>query len=303
MGMNELELMRTFARVVERGSFSAVARETRLGQATISRHLKELETGLGVSLLQRTTRRLGTTEAGGLYYERAKTILALVEQTHENLQAAQASIGGTIRVSCTSAFGVLHLCRILFAFQDAQPHIRIDLNLTDERVDLVKEGVDLVVRLGPLSDSTLVAHRLGEAQRVLIASPDYLRRHGEPRRPRELAAHNGIRFAGLTDSDTLRLTGPGGRVETVAFGGNFQVDQALGVREALLAGRGLGPAHRWLVADLVEAGRLHIILPDYRLAPVPLNVLMVSGRSHLTRVRLLINFLGKQVTTVAGISR
>jgi DNA-binding transcriptional LysR family regulator len=299
--MNELELMRTFVRIVERGSFSAVARETGLGQATISRHMKELEAGLGVGLLQRTTRRLGTTEAGALYYERAKTILALIEQTHENLHATQASIGGTIRISCTSAFGVLHLCGILFAFQDAHPHVRIDLNLTDERIDLVKEGVDIVVRLGALSDSTLIARRLGDAQRVLVASPGYLGRHGEPRRPKDLALHNGIRFAGLADSDTLHLVGPRERAETIAFGGNFQVDQALAVREALLAGRGLGPAHRWLVADLVEAGRLRIVLPDYRLDPVPLNILMVPGRNTLTRVRLLIEFLGKQIATVPGI--
>ncbi|MDB5364728.1 MAG: transcriptional regulator, LysR family [Rhodospirillales bacterium] len=298
--MGELELMRTFVRVVERGSLSAVAREAELGQATVSRHLKDLETVVGAALLQRTTRRLALTEAGAQYYERAKIVLGLIEQTHEEIRTSHARPGGVIRLSCTSAFGVLHLCRILFAFQDKYPRMRIDLGLTDERIDLVKDGADLVVRMGTLNDSGLVARRLGQARRVLVASPDYLARHGEPRRPRDLVKHNGIRFAGLAGGGELRLTNGAGKTETVPFGGDFQADLGLALREAFLAGRGLGPAHYWLVADLLEAGRLKIVLPEYRLEPVPFHVLAVPGRTKLARVRLLIDFLANEVAAVPG---
>lgn len=300
VAMGELELMRSFVRVVERGSVSAVAREAELGQATISRHLKELETLVGAELLQRTTRRIGLTEAGAQYYERAKTVLGLVEQTHEEIRAARAQPGGVLRLSCTSAFGVLHLCRLLFAFQDLHPGMRIDLGLTDERIDLVKDGADLVVRMGALNDSSLVARKLGHAERVLVASPAYLARHGTPRTPLDLMQQNGIRFAGLAGSGELRLTGRNGKVTAVPFAGDFQADHGLALREAFLAGRGIGPAHRWLVADLLKSKRLRIVLPDYRLDPVPFHILTVPGRSKLTRVRLLIDFLAKEVPKLPG---
>lgn len=300
--MGELELMRTFVRVVERGNLSAVAREAALGQATVSRHLKDLEAAVGTQLLQRTTRQLGLTEAGALYYERARTILGLLDQTHEDIRAAQALPGGVVRLSCTSAFGVLHLSRILFAFQDLHPRIRIDLGLTEERIDLVREDVDLVVRLGALGDSSLVARRLGQAQRLLVASPGYLASHGTPHSPQDLARHNGIRFLGLASSNALQFTDPAGKTGSVAFSGDFQVDQGLAIREALLAGRGLGPVHQWLVADLLAAGRLQVILPEYRLEPVPMHVLVVPGRSKLARVRLLIEFLAKEIPAVPGIT-
>jgi DNA-binding transcriptional LysR family regulator len=300
--MGELELMRTFVRVVERGSLSAVAREAELGQATVSRHLKDLETMVGTALLQRTTRRIGLTEAGAQYYERAKAILGLVEQTHEEIRTSQARPSGVIRLSCTSAFGIRHLCRILFAFQEQQPRIKIELNLTDERIDLIKEGMDLVVRMGALGDSGLVARRLGQAERVLVASPDYLARHGEPRRPRDLAQQNGIRFLGLAGSGELQLIGASGKRETVPLNGDFQADHGLALREAFLAGRGIGPAHIWLVADLLESGRLKIVLPEYRLDPIPLHVLTMPGRAKLARVRLLIDHIAREFATVPGIT-
>jgi DNA-binding transcriptional LysR family regulator len=188
--------------------------------------------------------------------------------------------------------------RLVCLSTGAQPGIRIDLSLNDRQIDLVEEGVDLVVRLGRLPDSSLVARKLGDARRVLVASSAYLAARGEPACPQDLLAHNGIRFARLAGSDTLHLTAPSGETEQVTFQGNFQADHALAVREALLAGHGLGPAHYWLVADLLEAGRLQVILPDHRLEPVPLHLLMVRGRGKRTRVRLLIEFM---VEAMAGV--
>ncbi len=299
--MDRVALMQTFVRLVERGSFSGVARELGTGQATISRRLQELESELGATLLKRTTRRFAPTDVGFEYYERAKAILALLDEAHESVRTSQGSAKGQIRLSCTSAFGIMFVCRMLFAFQNLNSQVHIDLSLSDQRIDLIREGVDLVIRVGALADSSLVVRKLGELRRVLAASPEYLDRRGVPRHPAELCEHNGIRFAGLAGADSIVLIDSAGRKESVSLRGDFQVDHALAIREAYLAGHGLGPAHYWLVADLIEAKRLQIVLPEYRLASVPLNLLIVPGRSRLARVRLLVDFLAKEITKVPGV--
>src|SRR4029450_1280020 len=141
------ERMRTFVRVAERGSLSAVARELGAGQSTITRQLRELEEAVGVPLLSRTTRRVTLTDEGGRYYANSIQILRLVDQAAHEARATRGASAGTIRVSCTAAFGVLHVSRLIFAFQDRYPDVGVDLSLTDERVDLVREGVDIALRL------------------------------------------------------------------------------------------------------------------------------------------------------------
>jgi len=147
--------MRSFVRVAERGSLSAVARELGLGQSTITRHLHELEETVGVPLLSRTTRRVTLTDEGSRYYANCVQILRLIEQAGDEARGNRGAAVGTIRISCTAAFGILHITRLVFAFQDRYPDIAIDLNLTDERIDLVREGVDIALRLAPLTDSSM----------------------------------------------------------------------------------------------------------------------------------------------------
>lgn len=149
--------MRTFVRVAERGSLSAVARELGVGQSTVTRHLRELEDAVGVPLLSRTTRRVTMTDEGSRYYADSVQILRLVEQAGDEARGTRGASAGTIRISCTAALGVLHVSRLIFAFQDRYPDIGVDLSLTDERIDLVREGVDIALRLGPLTDSSETA--------------------------------------------------------------------------------------------------------------------------------------------------
>ncbi|EJL34782.1 transcriptional regulator [Caulobacter sp. AP07] len=298
-----LERMRTFVRVAERGSLSAVARELGVGQSTITRHLRELEEAVGAPLLSRTTRRVAMTDEGGRYYADCIQILRLVEQAGDEARGARGAPAGTIRISCTAAFGVLHLSRLIFAFQDAYPDIGIDLNLTDERVDLVREGVDVALRLGPLTDSAMKLRALGQSRRLLVAAPDYLATRGRPAVPEDLAGHEGVRMSNVAGSETLVLRGPGGEHHATPFGGRFRVDHGLAAREALVAGRGVGPAHRWLVDDLLAAGRLETILPDYAPPSVPLNMLIVPERAGVARVRLLVDFLAARIGEVPGIEK
>ncbi|MCM2505507.1 LysR family transcriptional regulator [Aureimonas altamirensis] len=298
-----LERMRTFVRVAERGNLSAVAREMNIGQSSVTRHLRELEDALGVVLLTRTTRRVMLTEEGSHYYANAVQILRLVEQASDEARSARGVSVGTVRISCTAALGVRHISRLIFAFQDRYPAITVDLNLTDERIDLVREGVDIAIRLGPLADSSMKLRALGDSRRILVGSPDYLMRHGRPTTPGELSALNGVQMSNIAGSDALTLEGPDGETHLVPFAGRLRVDHGLAAREAYLAGRGIGPAHVWLVDDLLADGRLEPILPDHAPPSVPLNMLIVPERAGIARVRLLIEFLAGEVLAIPGIER
>lgn len=298
-----LERMHSFVRVAERGSMSAVARELGVGQSTITRHLRELEEAVGVSLLSRTTRRITMTEEGGRYYAKCIQILRLVEQAEQEVCSVSSAPAGSIRISCPSALGVAQVTRLIFDFQHRYPEIEVDLNLTDTPVDLVHAGVDVAIRMGRLTDSSMRLRALGNSHRMLVATPDYLDRYGRPTDPQDIPGLQGIRMSNIAGSDTLCLTDPDGREHRVPFGGRLRVDMGLAVREALLAGYGIAPIHHWLVDDLIAAGRLEPILTEYSLPPVPVHMLIQPERADIARVRLLMDFLVEQIATVPGIER
>ena len=297
-----LERMRSFVRVAERGSLSAVARELGLGQSSVTRHLNELEDALGIALLSRTTRRVTLTEEGSRYYHNCLAILRLVEQASDEARSTRDAAAGTVRLSCTASLGVLHVTRLIFAFQDRHPGIDIDLSLSDERIDLVRDGVDIAIRLGPLADSTLKLRPLGRSQRLFVAAPRYLAEHGTPTSPDDLVRHQGIRMTNVAGSAMLAFAGKAREHYNVPFDGRLRVDHGLAVREALLAGRGIAPTHRWLVDDLLTSGRLEPILTDYTLPSVPLSMLIVPERAAVARVRLLIDFLATEIAKLPGMA-
>jgi DNA-binding transcriptional LysR family regulator len=297
-----LEHVRTFVRVAERGSLSAVARELNVGQSTVSRHLQELEEAVGVPLLSRTTRRVTLTDEGSRYHANCVQILRLVEQAGDEARATRSAAAGTVRLSCTAAFGILHITRLIFAFQDRYPEIAVDLSLTDERIDLVREGVDIALRLAPLADSAMKLRALGYSHRLLVASPDYLARRGTPTTPEALAGHEAIRMPNVAGSEVLSLQAPDGSRHQVPFVGRFRANHGLAVREAVLAGRGIAASHHWLVDDLVRSGRLVPLLPGYTLPSVPLSMLIVPERAGIARVRLLIDDLVAQISRLPGIT-
>jgi DNA-binding transcriptional LysR family regulator len=296
-----LDRMLTFVRVVERGSLSAVARELQLGQSTVTRQLKELEEAIGVPLLSRTTRRLAVTGEGFRYYASCINILRLVEQAGYEARSIHGAPAGNVRISCTSAFGVMHICRILFAFQKRNPEIAVDLNLTDEKIDLIREGVDIAIRLGPLNDSSMKLRALGMSRRLLVASPEYLTTAGRPEGPDDVSTHEFIRMTNVAGSQLLELLAPDGQHRVIELRGRFRVDHGLAARQALAAGVGIAAAHRWLVDDLLDAGQLEVLLPDYDLASVPLSMLIVPERADVARVRLLVDFLAKEISAIPGI--
>ena len=298
-----LERMRSFVRVVERGSLSAVAREEGVGQSTVSRHVAELESALGASLLNRTTRRLTLTDEGRRFHAEARTILRLVDEATDGARNAGGGLTGTVRVSCTAALGVRHVCRALFAVQDRYAGIGIDLSLTDERIDLVREATDVAIRLGPLAESSLQRKAIGRSRRILVASRGYLAECGRPHDPAELSRHRAIRMSNIAGSDTLCLLGPDAAVARIPVGGRLLVDHGLAAREALMQGRGIAAAHVWLVDDLLAAGTIEHILPDYAPESVPLSILIVPGRIRIRRVRLVVDALAAVLAELPGLDR
>jgi DNA-binding transcriptional LysR family regulator len=298
-----LDRIRTFVRVAERANLSAVARELNVGQSSVTRHLRELEEALGVALLSRTTRRVALTEEGSRYYANVTQILRLIEQAGDEARSARGASAGTVRISCTAALGVRHVSGLIFAFQDLYPEIAVDLSLTDERIDLVREGMDIALRLGPLADSSMKGRALGLSRRILVASPFYLARHGRPTTPEELRGLEGVRMSNIAGSESLALERPDGERRVAPFGGRLRVDHGLAAREAFAAGRGFGPAHIWLVDDLIAEGRLEVILPDYSPPPVPLTMLIVPERAAVKRVRLLVDFLAERIGGLPGFEK
>ena len=298
-----LERIASFVRAAERGNLSAVARELGIGQASVSRHIAELERALGVTLLARTTRSVTLTAEGAMYLERARRILRLLDEAADSVRAAAEGAGGRVRVSCTAALGVRHVCRLMAAFQDLHPAIDIELSLTDARIDLVRDGVDLAIRLGALDDSGLRRRVVGVSRRILVASPTYLAARGRPEVPADLAHHQAIRMTNLLGGGTLALRDRGGRVHRVAFEGRFSTDHGLGAREALIRDRGIALAHHWLIDDLLDSGAIERVLPAYEAQAVPLTLLMPPGGGRPARVRMLADAMTMQLARLPGISK
>jgi DNA-binding transcriptional LysR family regulator len=248
--------MHLFVKVVEHGGFTAAARDLGVPKSTVSRQVARLEDRLGVRLLERTTRALRTTEVGQAYYERCTRILAEVVEAEGAVTEAQAEPRGRLRISAPLTFGYLFLGEVIAAFLQSHPQVRIDISLTDRRVDLIDEGFDLAIRIGQLDDSTLVARRLGWAAAVVAASPEYLSRFGRPQVPEELRQHRclhyeyrgfGWRFGGVS----VPVDGP-----LVSNNGDL-------LRAAAVAGLGIIITPRFIIADELRDGRLVSILEEH----------------------------------------
>lgn len=268
--MDKLNAMKTFMRVAELGSLSAAARDLRLTQPAVSQQIAALEQRLGAQLLFRSTRAVTLTDAGSGYYQRLKPILAAVDEAEEALHGQRHQLQGNLRIHAPTGFGQLHVTPLAIAFQQRHPNLAIELLLDDRLADVIGEGIDVALRFGELHAPGMVAKRLGELQRLLVASPAYLARHGAPRSPAELAKHAHIRYSGLNDGDTLTLFGPHGP-ETVDLRPTFRANNTLSLLAAIEAGAGIGGAQRPLIAEQLATGALVPVLPEYRYPPIVMS--------------------------------
>ena len=292
--MNQLEDMRIFVETVERGSFTAAARRLGLSKQLVSRRVIELEERLGVQLLIRTTRKLSATELGLDYAERARRILAEVMEADDTMANHLATPRGTLRLTAPLSFGVLHLTSLLTGFLTLHPGVKIDLDLTDRPVDLVAEGVDMAVRVGLLSDSSLRAKRLAAVRMVVCASPDYLRRFGTPRTALDLKRHNCLSYR--HSKGTYWWFSIRGRSEFVSVDGSYIANNGEVLRDAAVAGLGITQLPTFIVKSYLDARRLVTVLDS--LAPPVAAVYAVypAHRQRAVLVRTFTDYLAASLT-------
>jgi DNA-binding transcriptional LysR family regulator len=275
--MDRLDAMRAFAAVADLGSFAEAARRLRLSPAAVTRAVALLEDQLGVLLLHRTTRSVKLTERGALYREGCGQILADLEATERNVRGEDAAPRGTLSLAAPLMFGRLHVLPIVTRLLRDHRGLTVRLMLADRVVHLVEEGMDAAVRIGALADSALIAVKVGEVRRVLVASPEYLRTHGEPAAPAALAGHDLIEFEGIGGTSEWHFGGPGR--SSIRVEPRLAVNSADAAIAASEAGLGITRTLSYQVKDAVLAGRLSLVLEDF--APPAINVSVVHPRRRL----------------------
>ena len=285
--MDRLGDLDIFARIVAARSMSAAGRDLGLSPAVISKRMRRLEERLGVRLLQRTTRQLALTEAGKGFHERVVAILAAVEEAEAWASSGAAEARGLLRVSAPTSFGRMHIAPHVKRFLDAEPHVSVELALSDGFVDVVGEGFDLAIRIADLSDSSLIAKKLAPNHRLLVATPGYLAAHGTPATLADLAAHTLL----VHGTPEWRLEGPDGP-ETVRIASPLRTNSSEVVREAVIAGAGIALRSTWDVGPELQTGALVRDLPAWRSSSrVAIHAVYPSRRHLEQKTRAFIAFL------------
>jgi DNA-binding transcriptional LysR family regulator len=289
--MDVMQSMEVFRRVAEASSFSAVARETSMSQSTVSKHIASLEDRLGTKLLNRSTRSLSLTEAGTEYYHYCVRIL-------NDFQEAEASIGkgrikptGTLRLSSTVPFGRRFIIPFLGDFLKQYPDIEVDYLMEDREIDLVKEGVDVAIRVGPLADSSLVARKIGTSRRLVVASPEYLIKHGFPKTPSDLKSHECLLYSLLKSQNEWFFSSAQFGDESVLINGRFKASSNEALCEAAISGLGIATMCEWHVREHIEKGRLTVLLKNYELTSYDINAVYPERRYMPEKVKRLIDHL------------
>jgi DNA-binding transcriptional LysR family regulator len=296
-----LQDMDLFVRAVASGSLSAAGRELGTSPAVASKRLARLEARLGTRLLQRSSRRLSLTDDGALYLERCQAILADVAEAEEMLGGDDQAVRGTLRVSASSALGRRWVGPVVAAFAAQHPEVVVHLSLSDRLVDLVDGGVDCAVRVGPLTEDGLIARKLADNRRVVCATPAYLKAHGAPRTPAELAQHACLVLApGPALHADWRFRPRLGAPASVRVRGRLVSDNGQQIHDWMLAGHGLARRSIWDVADDLAAGRLMEVLRDWADEDAPISVLYASRRHLPRRTRLFIDALAAHFSTASA---
>ena len=285
--LDDINELRTFVSVVAARSLSAAAREMDLALSVVSKRLAALERRTGIRLIARSTRRLAPTEEGLDLYERAQRILAEVDQAEAALTSGQAEPQGLLRVSAPVAFGRLHVGPVCGALVREYRMLSIDLVLTDRLVDLIEEGVDVVVRIGPPQDSQLVMRKLIDDYRIVVGAPGYLQERGTPATPAELEAHDCVHYRGV--GARWRLVSLTGEAVEVQADSRLRSNSGEAALDWALAGYGL-VMNSWVdVKDYLRSGRLVHVLPEWRSDPAPVCALFPSRRQLPIRVRVFVD--------------
>ncbi|HEX9431311.1 MAG TPA: LysR family transcriptional regulator [Burkholderiales bacterium] len=292
--MDRLGAIQVFAQVVESGSFARAADRLSLSTSAASRHVAELESHLQTRLLNRTTRRVSLTESGRAFYERSVQLLADLAEAEQEASSAAVVPRGTIRLTTSVNFGVRHVAPAIAEFLARHPEVRFDVSLADRVVDLVEEGFDLAIRIGPPGADNLVARKLGETRLVPCASPQYLAQHGAPKTPEELARHNCFTYEYVSTRHVWRFRDRAGTEHAVRVAGSLHSNNGDLLAEAAAQGAGIVFEPAFIVGPEVRAGRLVPLLQDYVTPPVPIYALYPSRKHLSAKVRRFVDFLAER---------
>lgn len=280
-----VESMRSFVRVAERGSFSAVAAEANASQTTIARRIEALEQHFGVRLLHRSTRRLALTDEGNRLLDHARLILEEVEQAEASLGQRRAEPQGVVRIGMTTALGLYYAGRIA-RLHACHPALHIEFLISDYPANMVREGLDLALRVGELGEEALTVRRLGPLRRLLVASPDYVARHGLPVSVADFAQHQCIGY-GYGPAPVAWTIGG----SEIAVNGCFRASSSEAVQRAVLSGLGIGLLPHIQVAEQMDGGQLVELLPGARIPPLAISVVYPGSRRLPPRTRAALDFL------------
>lgn len=293
--MDRFADMQMFVKVVEAASISGGGDKLGIAKSAVSRRLAELESRLGVQLLQRTTRRINLTESGRAYYDRCVRILADVEEAELEVSSVHGALRGRLRVALPLSFGLLHLAPLIHAFSLLHPGIEFDLDFNDRQIDLMQEGFDLAVRIAALADSSLVARRLTVIRHVVCASPSYLSAHGTPETVEELEKHVGLGYSNRANPGLWRYQTPSGEAGSVKIPIKLLANSGDFLCQMAIAGHGILVHPSFYVADPIQHGKLVPLLTQYRWPELNAYAVYPATRHLSTRVRAFVDFLAERL--------
>ena len=288
LSFEQLKSMVVFAQVIEQGNLSAAAKHVGLSRAVVSYHIKKLETQLGIKLLNRSTRSIALTEAGSQYYERCRVIVEQALAANQQIENLKNNPTGLIKIACPVSVGLHTIVPALNSFRQLYPNIQLEINLSDEVVNIIKEGFDIAIRGAALADSTLQATKLSTLSTCLCASPEYLLKYGRPNTPAQLASHDWVVYK--LAASVLELK-KGNRSYSVKFKGNVSTNNAAARTAFVEGGHGLGRIPTYDAAPKIKAGSLVQLLDDYQLNDIDVYAVFPPGAAESKKCRLLIDYL------------
>ena len=296
MALPDFEAWAMFARVVEHRSFSAAAAAIGVSKATVSKGVARLEARLGTTLFHHTSRRLTLTESGRALAERAQRMLTEAECAEEAARDAATQPRGKVRLAAPLTFGVLHVAPVIAEFLARYPGIEIEMCLSDARVDIVAEGIDVALRIAVLPDSSLRARRLAAVPAHVVAAPAYFAAHGRPRHPADLAGHRCFLYTNSPNAETWRFRRADGEEAVVRVAGPLSTDSGEAMLPALRAGLGVSVLPDFIVGPDLAAGTLETVLDEWTLGATALHLVTPPGTLRPARVEVLIDFLAARLT-------
>lgn len=288
--MDSLSGMTVFVKVAERESFTAAAKDLQLSKSAVSKQIARLEERLGVQLINRTTRRLHLTEVGRVFFTRAKRVVEDGAAAEQAISSLHGELRGTLRITAPLSYGIRRLSPLLPEFMARHPDLKIDISFNDRQVDLIEDGFDMGMRIAHLTDSSLIARKLGTTRLVVAASPDYWRAGGKPVHPAELASHKCLTYDYRADPTGWQFNGPEGAF-TVQVTGPLHANNGDALLRAAVGGAGVYYAPTFMVDDLLETGKLQSALERYVTGGIDIYAVWPQNRHLSAKVRAFVDFL------------